>query len=361
MNRPTVYFNKNFSVTSAQIRAMREVGQFETLASHSDPSNVMLHAADHQLTEPRGLLGDAYAEWLLATCRQHRPAVFIVGKEAAAVAPRRADFERLGVRVVVAASRAVLRELDHKDAFLRGWDSSILPIPAWTTFHDLATFDAAVEQLQAHPDWVPGQTRLCLKPARGIYASGFRVLTEGRDLKSFLQGELYQMSHAEARVMFAQAEQAGERLPTMLLMHTLEGAERSVDCVAWEGTLAAAVVRRKPAGQGGQLIEDRPDLLEAARALAQRYRMSGVFNFQTKDDRQRRPHMLEINARASGGLRYSMAAGINFAQLAAELSLGLLRPDQAPRPTTGLVVAEEKSAWVVREAAPSLLTGAAQP
>ena len=139
------------------------------------------------------------------------------------------------------------------------------------------------------------------------------------------------------------------RFSTMLLMHTLEGAERSVDCVAWQGELAAAVVRRKLPGGGPQLIEDRPDLLEAARQIARRYGLSGVFNFQTKDDAQKRPNMLEINARASGGLRYSMAAGIDFAGLAAALSLGLLRPQDAPTPRTGLRVNEVKQAQILTE------------
>ena len=57
----------------------------------------------------------------------------------------------------------------------------------------LAEFDAAYADLRTEG------VRLCLKPARGIYASGFRVLMERPDLDSFLKGELYQMSVAAAR------------------------------------------------------------------------------------------------------------------------------------------------------------------
>ena len=244
----------------------------------------------------------------------------MVGKEAGAVSDRRAEFGGLGTRVIAVADAPTLRLLDRKDAFLTGWDAGILPVPAWTTFRDLAGFEAGLERLRAHPAFVPGRTRLCLKPARGIYAAGFRVLTEGRSLTRFLKGELYQMSVDEARRMFG----LEGRFASMLLMHTLEGAERSVDCVAWQGELAAAVVRRKLPGGGPQLIEDRPDLLAAARLLTRRYGLSGIFNFQTKDDDARRPNLLEINARASGGLRYSMAAGLDFAGTAARLALGLL-------------------------------------
>lgn len=347
----TIYFNKNFSVTSAQIGAVNLEGRFSTLASHSDPDNVMMRAATRHVTEPRGLLGNAYVDWLLDTVKRECPEVFIVGKEAGAVAERHAEFTVLGVQVLTVTDAATLRHLDRKDEFLRDWDTAILPIPAWTNFHDLASFEVGVRALRAHPTFVPGITRLCVKPARGIYAAGFRVLTEGRDLGSFLKGELYQMSFAEARRLFSQAEQEGDNLPTMLLMHTLEGAERSVDCVAWQGELAAAVVRRKLSGGGPQLIEDRPDLLAAAGQIARKYHLSGVFNFQTKDaqlpDGNRVPNMLEINARASGGLRYSMASGINFASLAAQLALGELDPQDAPRPRTGIRVAEVKTALVL--------------
>ncbi|GGJ80695.1 ATP-grasp domain-containing protein [Deinococcus aquiradiocola] len=352
----TVYFNKNFSVTSAQIEAVRQEGRLRTLASHSDPQNPMLHVADRGVQEPRGLLGAAYVDWLLETVWRERPQVFIVGKEAAAVADRAAEFLAAGVQVLTVADAATLRLLDRKDEFLSGWDADLLPIPAWTTFRDVAGFEAGVAALRAHPAFVPGVTRLCVKPARGIYAAGFRVLTEGRDLGSFLKGELYQMSYDEARRLFAQGEEDGSALPTMLLMHTLEGAERSVDCVAWQGELAAAVVRRKLPDGGPQLIEDRPDLLEAARGVARRYGLSGIFNFQTKDavlpDGSRVANMLEINARASGGLRYSMAAGVNFASLAARLALGEVRAQDVPAGRTGLRVAEMKTAVVLEGGMP---------
>ena len=355
----TIYFNKNFSVTSAQIEAVRAEAHFATLASHSVPANVMLKVAGRTVQEPRGLLGSAYVDWLLETVERERPEVFIVGKEAAAVAERQAEFLALGTRPLTVADAPTLRHLDRKDEFLRGWNQGILAIPAWTTFHDLASFEAGIAELQAHPDFLPGTTRLCVKPARGIYAAGFRVLTGGRDLGSFLKGELYQMSYDEARRLFAQPEEGG--LPTMLLMHTLEGSERSVDCVAWQGELGAAVVRRKLPDGGPQLIEDRPDLLEAARQIARRYSLSGIFNFQTKDAQhqggERVPNMLEINARASGGLRYSMSAGVNFASLAARLALGEVRATDVPGPRTGIRVAEVKTAQVLEVHAPEEVAG----
>lgn len=334
-----VLFTKNFSVTAAQLHALRGT-RYRIWASHSDSGHGMLAAAAHTFLEPRGLLGDDYAAWLLGACVRHGIELVLPGKERERLAGWADRFAAQGVTLIVPASEATQRHLERKDEFLRGWDTDILPVPRWTTFDSLASFDEAAAALRE-----PG-VRLCVKPARGIYASGFRVLMDTPDLKSFLGGELYQMSHAAARELFATGE-----LPTMLLMHTLEGAERSVDCVAWQGELLRAVVRRK--GGEGQQIEDRPDLIEAARRITARYGLSGIFNFQTKDGpdadgRNRSANMLEINARASGGLRYSMAAGVNFPLLLLDAATGVLDRASIPPVQTGLRVAEDKVARVVQ-------------
>ncbi|GGL92496.1 hypothetical protein GCM10010840_33320 [Deinococcus aerolatus] len=334
-----VLFTKNFTVTAAQLHALKG-SRYALWASHSDPGHGMLAAADHTFLEPRGLLGDDYAAWLLDACARHGIQLVIPGKERERLAGWEEQFAAAGVTLITPASEATQRHLDRKDEFLRDWDTDILPVPRWTTFDSLETFDEAVASLR-QPD-----VRLCVKPARGIYASGFRVLLDTPDLNSFLRGDLYQMSHASARELFASGE-----LPTMLLMHTLEGAERSVDCVAWQGELLRAVVRRK--GGEGQQIEDRPDLLEAARQISARYGLSGIFNFQTKDGpdadgRNRTPNMLEINARASGGLRYSMAAGVNFPLLLLDAATGVLDRAAIPPVLTGLRVTEDKVARVMQ-------------
>ncbi|WP_157451499.1 ATP-grasp domain-containing protein [Deinococcus aquatilis] len=325
---PKVLFTKNFSVTSAQLAAL-EGAPYEVWASHTDPDHGMLAAAPHTFLEPRGLLGDDYAAWLLSACKERGITLVVPGKERERLGHWQPAFAEAGIALIVPADEATQRHLERKDEFLRNWDTSILPIPRWTTFDTSDSFEAGLSALK-----VDG-VRLCLKPARGIYASGFRVLMERPDLNSFLKGELYQMSVAAAREMFA-----GQTLPTMLLMHTLEGAERSIDCVAWQGRLIRAVVRRK--GEHGQRLEDRPDLVAAAAKIAQTYQLSGIFNFQTKDDGLRVPHMLEINARASGGLRYSMAAGINFPRLLLDAATGTLDWEALPAVRTGLSVAEDK-------------------
>lgn len=329
-----VLFTKNFSVTAAQLRALHG-SRYEVWASHTEPHHGMLTAAEHSFLEPAGVVGADYCGWLLQECRTRGIDIVLPGKERELLAEHQDEFQAAGITVVVPASRATQDHLERKDEFLSAWDETILPIPRWTTFDSLESFEQGYGELKQEG------VRLCMKPARGIYASGFRVLLEQPDLKSFLKGELYQMSVQAARELIA-----GQTLPTMLLMHTLEGAERSVDCVAWQGRLIRAVVRKK--GPHGQVIEESPALTDAAARIARHYELSGIFNFQTKDQ-ARAPHMLEINARASGGLRYSLAAGINFPLLLLDAVTGTLDWDALPRVETGLNVAEDKVVRAWRE------------
>ncbi|WP_412028711.1 ATP-grasp domain-containing protein [Deinococcus yunweiensis] len=328
-----VWFNKSFAVTAALIHALNGT-RYVAHASHTDATHASLHAAPQAFLEPRGLVGEAYVAWALDTARSRGIDVMVAAKERELLADHVADFAAAGVTLITPAPREIQLLLEHKDAFLRDWDASILPIPRWTTFRSRESFDAAVAELET-----PG-LRLCMKPARGIYASGFRVLTERPSPRSFYGGELYQMTYAAARELM----DAGDT-PLMLLMHTLEGAERSIDCVAWQGELLSATVRRK--FDSAQKIEDRPDLVQAATRIAARYGLSGLFNFQTKDQTGV-AHMLEINARASGGTYLAMAgSGVNSATLLLDAATGNVRREHG---RVDVVVAEHKTGRVVHTA-----------
>lgn len=312
-----VLFNNNIRITTALIEALKTSGKYEPWASHSHEDQSMMAAASpNSFLEPTGLTGDEYAAWLLDAAQQRGIEIIFAGKERMLLADWTERFAERGITLITPASREMQELLDDKEAFLEDWDHSILPIPRWRTFRDLASFEVG----RYHLEGIDPERRLCFKPAHGIYASGFRAIQDPPSLKKFLSGELYEISLASAREMFSSGE-----LPRMLLMQMLEGGERSIDCLAWQGQLIAASVRHKESSS--QFVEDRPDLIEAARRIASRYHLSGIFNFQTRDDMPGgRPHMLEINARPSGGLRYAIHAGIDYATLLMDAASGTLPP-----------------------------------
>ncbi|WP_295388405.1 ATP-grasp domain-containing protein [uncultured Thiodictyon sp.] len=51
------------------------------------------------------------------------------------------------------------------------------------------------------------------------------------------------------------------------------------------------------------------------------------------------PHLLEINARMSGGLLYACQSGINFPYWNAVLALELAEPSAVPPPAEGIAIA----------------------
>ena len=340
MSLPTVWFNKSFSGTLQQVRALR--GHARVVASHTSPDSLMLREADEAFLEPRGLVGEAYADYCLAACRAHGVDVFFAQKELAVIAGRRPDFERQGTRLVVAGPPETLALLDDKAAFSAGFPADLgTRVPETRTVTSWPQMEAAIADLRSRHRGV------CMKPAHGVYAAGYRQLTEREDLRRFLAGDVFFMSEAQARALYS----AQPEFPATLIMEHLPGLERSVDCVAWEGELAGAVVRAKVGGLGNvQELQDHPALLAVVRRMTAHYSLSGLFNVQFREDVAGEPCVLEINPRASGGLATSMVSGLNFPWVAAQLALGLTTPAEVPAPRTGLRITDLKEVVELPEA-----------
>ncbi|MBZ9749772.1 ATP-grasp domain-containing protein [Deinococcus sp. HMF7604] len=325
-----VYFNKNFTGTADQLRALQYSGH-EVVVSHTDPHHAMLDAAREcgmtTLLEPKNIESEPYLDYIEDLLRVLRIDAFLPGKLAEQFAEQPERFPQ----AVVPAAPETLRLINNKGRFMADWPEALLPLPRWVMFQTLDEFDAGRAAL------TQAGVRLCMKPTEGIYASGFRILNDVPRVNSFLKGQLYEMSTAAAREMIA----AADTWPEYLLMHTLEGDERSVDCAALHGDLLGCVVRRKVRQE--QIIEPRPDLVEVAREMAHRYHLSGLFNFQTRDDRAGVPHLLEINTRASGGIRNALASGVNLPGLLFDALSGVQRPEVLT-PTQTIHVREDKHA-----------------
>ncbi len=336
--KPVVWFNKNFSPTLHQIRALAP--HASVIASHTSNDSIMLLEAEHAFLEPKGLVGEAYLQYALNTCRELGVQVFFPGKEAALLSRHQSAFLDAGVQLMAVATPEILDLLDNKMAFTASFPRDICAIPDTISASTWTEFQQAVETLYSrHP-------RVCFKPARGVYGYGFRVFSRTENLERFLEGDTVRMTLKRAEAMFAPLES----FDPMLVMQHLQGIERSVDVVAHHGQLAAAVMRQKVGGLGNvQYLESHPALLEVVRRLAAHYQLSSIFNVQFREDEQGVPHILEINARASGGLRISMASGVNFPWVAVQLALGLIDFKDVQPGRTGVRVTEIKEVVELRD------------
>lgn len=341
-----VWYNSGLGDLYHCARLLREAaaGRLRVIASHTDPAAPILEAADRAFTEPaRGTGPEAYVRWALEVCEAHGVELFVPSRQAAAVAGAREEFASRGVYVQV-PSVQVQDTLAHKDALYRELEGQDIALPDYRVVRSLAQFDDAYSVLrQRHP-------RLCVKPTVGIFGSGFRILDEGiDDYDALLRTQCTHMSLRAYRDVLLRARRPFE----LLLTQYLEGAERSVDCLAVRGRMVVAVSRRKEGRR--QVLETAHPVIDASASLVARYALDGVVNVQFRDSGGV-AHLLEINPRAAGGLLYSCASGVNFPYWSVALALGLARAEEVPAPWPDLAVLPVSGAiavdgaLVVREA-----------
>ena len=236
-----IWFNHNFSSTAQLIQSLNAIGGYTITASHKRVDAVMLTAADKRVLEPDMSEQEVeyYLEWALKICQQYRIDVLIPERYKGELASHRARFEEVGTHVLVVAEPNILELVENKAALYAALPPDLVPIPPHRVVQTAAELDKALEEL----GYAPGDPddRLCIKPAEGIFASGFRVLSEVR-LEHLLRNALI-ISPAHLRDLMLETET--DNPVAFLVMHYLAGDERSVDCLAHEGELVRCVVRRK--------------------------------------------------------------------------------------------------------------------
>jgi biotin carboxylase len=305
-----VWFNRTFSSVHSAIGLIREAdpdGRFHLIYSNANPHNMAARAAHEFHEEPTGLKAEAYRDWCLAFCREHRVDIFIPGKEATALAAEHARFAAQGTRVCSVAGPDALKLIHDKARFYAATELPGAPVAQFRPFETLAEFDAAYAELR------PQHAQVCVKPSRSVFGLGFSVIDEQRSSAALLiAGVQYHIGLDDLRRGLGEL---GE-FRTMLLMEYLDGHEYSVDCVGDHGRLVCAIARKKPMQAGrGQLIDMRQDIIDATAELARAYGLSGVFNVQFREGAGKL-RLLEINPRMSGGIGMACVAGPNLPYIA---------------------------------------------
>ncbi|WP_375767276.1 ATP-grasp domain-containing protein [Archangium gephyra] len=332
-----MWFNEGISAVHDALVLIREADtarELELLSSHSRPEAPSLAVADVAFPESSRMRSEEYVEWCLQTCRERGVDLFVPGRYREAISEHRARFEELGTRVLVAATPEVLALAERKDLFYASLEG-VVPLPEYRVIRTLAEFDEAWAELR------PRHRRLCIKPAVGIFGVGFHILNENHDAYEALIGGNGLTVAVDA---FRSALAAAREPRRLLLMEYLPGLERSVDCLARDGTLIAAVSRRKRGAF--QVLEVEGAAIELAAAIVAKHRLNGLVNVQTRDGRGG-PRLLELNARMSGGMLYACCSGVNFPWWSVALALGIRDSSQVPRPQGDLLVAPTTGVRIV--------------
>ncbi|MEY6433769.1 ATP-grasp domain-containing protein [Thioalkalicoccus limnaeus] len=331
-----VLFTRGLSSVAQVVRGIRDEmvpGEFRVQASYHTAITPLAVTAERLHLEPAQLDDAAYADWLVDLCAREGITIVWPQSRWRGLLRNAHRLRRDGLHwMLPVPDLATFERLDNKQTFLaylaQAAPEIALPVhrPVVTS---LGFREAYRELARDHEE------PLCIKPARGIFGGGFRIIDASRSpFDRWLDNDVQHASADEiARWLDLNKEQR-----VFLLMEYLPGPERSVDCLAEHGVLRAAVIRRKGTGRG-QLIEQRAATLDLARRLAGLFRLHGIFNFQTRERADGRECLLEINPRPSGGIDLCRVAGVNLPLMALRSAVGSLPGDWQPTLDVGAYVA----------------------
>jgi carbamoyl-phosphate synthase large subunit len=245
---------------------------------------------------PAGLAPE-FAAQLLARCVELGADVVIptVDAELRPLAAARADFERAGVRLMLAPERALALTLDK--LALASACADVVRVPR----------TECVTNGIDHATWT---YPVIVKPRTG---SGSRDISVVR-------------SAAELAAITPSAE--------LIVQEFLPGEEYSVDVLAdLDGRVVAAVPRVRARVDSGVsvagLTVHDPELEAFGAAVATAVGLTYIGNVQVRRDVAGRPALLEVNPRAPGSLPLTVASGVDMPRMALDAMNGRQLPVHA--------------------------------
>ncbi len=337
-----VWYNENLSSTYNVVRLLKGVPEAVrpwVICTHRNPDFPAFEVCDRAALEPRGLSANDYLAFCLDFCRREAVDVFVPGVGMARAEEARAEFEKIGTALVVAASAETMRLFDDKARFYATVPPEVAEAPVCRVVNTAKAFAAACDEV------AKTGRQVCFKPSRSTGGLGFHILDDRQtEMRALFKSEPVRISIAAAmRILATEPE-----FRDLLVMEYLDGAEYSVDCLGQRGQLLRAVARCKPTRVGGaQALEDKSELVEIARRATSHYALDGVYNVQVRFARGT-PKLLEINPRMSGGLYLACLSGVNFPFWAVQLAAGRTDETMIPQPFVGLRVQQQLGEFVLQ-------------
>lgn len=309
-----VWFNQWFSTAYHLIRMMKDgsPGRFSFIGSSRNSDALYKLQCEEWYQEPDIPDGEAYVEFALDFCREHRIDVFFPRRGLTLLSHQREQFREQGT-VLAAGEASVMEMLDDKAAtyeFFRAREPAL--VPEYRLARSYEEFRAAYEELRRLC------RRVCYKLAEDEGATTFRVIDE-----TLLEpGDIRRKPGMKVTWEMASACLSGYDFQVpMLLMPYLEGQEISVDCLRTkQGDII--IPRFKTDHRYSEIRYDEERIAESRRIL-DALGLDVPVNIQFRSDGERY-YLLEINPRMSGGLQLScLAAGINVPDIAVSQMIGV--------------------------------------
>tara|TARA_R110001583_G_scaffold768_2_gene7136 strand:- start:1295 stop:2353 length:1059 start_codon:yes stop_codon:yes gene_type:complete len=287
------------------------------LASHRMQRNEILSLADLSIIEP--FQEDERLVFISKTVERFSIDSIHVGRNCRWFELHRGEIEACGASLTTGATSLHSFDVaDNKIEFAEKMKKVGLPVVPSISINsatDLRT------ELSSHPFEA---SHLCIKPATGIYGLGFWVFDESASSLASFNNPDNRRVHPD--IYLNALEQADSFVPSVLMPY-LPGPEFSVDILAENGKVLAAVARCKN-GLVQELSQSGVDF-DLACSCAEAIGADGLVNVQTRKDQNGQSVLLEINLRPSGGIGYILHSGVNLPYLFTLRKLGLITQKEA--------------------------------
>ena len=311
-----IWMNHWFSTAYNIISLLkRENPEFVVIGTNEKAYATYRAVCDEWYQEP-SLDEESYVQFCLEFCKEHHIDVFMPRRRFLAISRHIAEFEALGVTVMVDAYERILPLNRKSEAYALLSDCPEIRIPDYHVVTTAAQFEAAFADLSGRYE------RICFKFEKDEGGKSFRLIdnTPKGYHALFKKQSATRMSYAAA----VEALSEVESFPPVIVMPFLPDDELSVDCLDTDTGLIMIPRIKNPTRT--ELVAFPEDILEMCRAFHKRCPLQMPFNIQFKY-LDGIPYFLEVNTRMSGGVQMACAAaGVNIPDLAVNKLLGNSKP-----------------------------------
>ena len=307
-----VWFNHWFSTAYNVITMIREENpDYYIIGSNERERNVLTAVCDEMYQEPV-LPDEEYADYCLQFCQEHQVDLFLPRRGILPISQRKADFEAIGVKVMV-DDYPMVNILNHKDMaydWLR--EKGVSTIPDYRIVTRLPEF------LEAYNFLKDKYGEVCIKFVHDEGGKSFRHIDNNR--KGY--GALFKKQNTRMTLDdIVDALSERKVFAHLLVMPYLSGEEVSVDCL--QTAKGPIMVPRIKGATRVEQLTFRDEVLEKTHEIFDLVKLEWPCNVQFKY-LDGKPWFLEINTRMSGGVQMACAAAkVNIPSIAIHKLLGI--------------------------------------
>lgn len=333
--KKNIWFNRWFNNAYYFIKLMNHNDEFKIYGTNPNENTIIKLACDYFEVEPV-LFNEEYIEYCIDFCIQNHIDVFVPYHNLQLISENISHFEEIGPKVMTLKDSSLLNTImDKSKLYEYCKELNIFNIPEYYVVTSSSQFEEAYKKLDCNSNQV------CMKPVNSTGGSGFRLISKTAGTLNNLLGPInHKITYDEVYRILAQQPSFEE----LMIMEYLDGYEYSIDCLAYNGQLLAAVPRKKVDSRV-RALENIPELIELAKKTEELLKLPYIFNIQVKY-KNGIPKLLEINPRMSGGLNATCFSGINFPYLAIKLILG--EDVSIPSPILNISTTKIENRFIIR-------------